>query len=108
MLKDFSKKKKIKTMNSKMKTNSQLSTTELLKKQKKKNKLRKQLEQEQNHKNGDHMKGYQQGRGEERMGENIQGIRSINGRYKIDRERLRIVWEMEKPKKLHVPPMNMN
>ena len=42
------------------------------------------------------------------MGGKVQGIRSINGRYKIDRERLRIVWEMEKPKKLHVPPMNMN
>ena len=30
--------------------------------------------------------------GEEgRMGEKVQGIRSINGRYKIDRGRLRIV-----------------
>ena len=29
------------------------------------------------------------------------GIRSINGRYKIDRRRLRIVWEMEKPKNLY-------
>ena len=46
-------------MNSKMKTNSQLSTTELLKKQKKKNKLRKQLEQEHNGRNGDHIEGYQ-------------------------------------------------
>ena len=32
----------------------------------------------------------------------VQGIRSINGRHKIDRGRLRIVWEMEKPKNLHV------
>ena len=48
------------------------------------------------------MEGYQQ-RGEVgRMGEKIQGIRSINGRYKIDRKRLRIVWEMEKPKNLYV------
>ena len=31
----------------------------------------------------------------ERMGEKVQGIRSINGRYTIDRARLRIVWEME-------------
>ena len=46
-------------MNSKMTTNSQLSTTE----PKNKNKLSKQLEQEQNHRNGDHMGGYQQGRG---------------------------------------------
>ena len=44
-------------MNSKMTTNSQLSTTEP-----KKQKLSKQLEQEQNHRNGDHMEGYQQGR----------------------------------------------
>ena len=39
------------------------------------------------------------------VGENggkIQGIRSINGRYKIDRRRLRIVWEMEKPKNLYI------
>ena len=48
------KKKKIKTMNSKMTTNSQLLTTKP-KKNKNKNKLSKQLEQEQNHSNGDHM-----------------------------------------------------
>ena len=36
------------------------------------------------------------------MGENEQGIRSMNGRYDIDRGKLRIVWEMEKPKKLYV------
>ena len=60
-------------MNSKMTTNSQLSTTEPTKQ---KQKLSKQLEQEQNHRNGNHMEGYQQ--------EKIQGIRSINGRYKID------------------------
>ena len=29
------------------------------------------------------------------MGGKVQGIRSINGRHKIDRGRLRIVWEME-------------
>ena len=73
-------------MNSKMTTNSQLSTTEP-----KKQKLSKQLEQEQNHRNGDHMECYQQGEGRERKGEKVQGIRSINGRYKIDRGRLRIV-----------------
>ena len=37
------------------------------------------------------------GRWRERMGEKVQGIRSINGRYKTDRGRLRIVWEMGKP-----------
>ena len=62
-LRDFSKKKKkIKNMNSKMTTNSQLSTTEC-KKNKNKNKLSKQLEQVQNHTNGDHMEGYQWGVG---------------------------------------------
>ena len=32
---------------------------------------------------GDHMEGYQWGGGGARMGEKVQGIRSINGRYKI-------------------------
>ena len=49
-------------MNSKMTTNSQLSTTEP-KKNKNKNKLSKQPEQEHNHRNEDHMEGYQWGRG---------------------------------------------
>ena len=49
----------IKTMKSKMTTNSQLSTTEA--KKKSKNELSKQLEQEKIHRNGDHMEGYQQG-----------------------------------------------
>ena len=75
-------------MNSKMTTNSQISTT---KPKKTKNKLSKQLGQRQIHRNGDHMEGYQwRGRGR-RTGEKVQGIRSINGRYKIDRGRLRIV-----------------
>ena len=74
-------------MNSKMTTNSQLSTTGL----KNKNKLNRQLEQEQNHRNGDHMEGYQWGGRVGRIGEKVQGIRSIIGRYKIDRGRLRIV-----------------
>ena len=47
-------------------TNSQLSTTEP--KNKNKNKLSKQIEQEQNHRNGYHMEGYQQGVGGVRMG----------------------------------------
>ena len=73
----------IKTMNSKMTTNSQLSTTEP-KKTQNKNKLSEQLEQKQNHRNGDHMESYQWGGGGGRMGEKVQGIRSINGRYKIE------------------------
>ena len=35
------------------------------------------------------------------MGEKVHGIRSINSRHEIDRGRLRIVWEMEKPKNLY-------
>ena len=61
-------------MNSKITTNSQLSTAE----PKNKHKVSKQLEQEQNHRNGDNMEGYQQGRW--KKGEKVQGIRSINGR----------------------------
>ena len=53
------------------------------------------------------MKGYQWGGEGGRMGEKVQGIRSIIGWYKIDRGRLRIVWEMEKPKNLYVGPMDM-
>ena len=73
-------------MNIKMATNSQLSTTEC-----KKSKLSKQPEQEQNHRYGDHLEGYQLGGGKGRMVENVQGLRSIIGRYKIDRAKLRIV-----------------
>ena len=52
----------IKNVNSKMTTNSQLSTTE----PKKQKQVSKQLEQEQNCRNGDHMKGYQWGRENEK------------------------------------------
>ena len=91
-----------------MTINSQQSTSDLKNKNKNKNKLRKQLEQEQNHRNGDHMEGYQQGRGGVGVGKKVQGIRSINGRYKIDRGRFRLVWEMQKPKNLYVRPMDMD
>ena len=64
-------------MNSKMTINSQLSTTEP---KKQKQKLSKQLEQEQNPGNGDYMEGYQwEGGGGEWRGK-VQGISSINGR----------------------------
>ena len=46
-------------MSSKMTTNSQLLTT----KPKQTNKLSKQLGEEQNHRNGDHMEDYQWGGG---------------------------------------------
>ena len=53
------------------------------------------------------MEGYQQGKGGGERAENVQG-RSIIGRHKIDRGRLRTVWGMEKPKNLCVQPMDMN
>ena len=61
-----------------MTTNSQLLTT--TPKTKTKNELSKQLEQEQNHRNGDHMEGYQQGSRRGREGEKVQRISRINGR----------------------------
>ena len=85
-------------------TNSQLSTTEPKKKE---NKLSK-LKQEQNHRKGYHIEGYQQGGGGRRMGKKVQGIISISGWYKIDRGKLKIVQEMQKPKNLYVQPMDMN
>ena len=42
------------------------------------------------------------------MGEKVQGIGSLNGRHKIDRGRVRTIEEIEKPKNLHVQPMDMN
>ena len=52
------------------------------------------------------MEGYQWVGGE--WGKKIQRIRSIFGRYNIDKGRLRIVKEIEKPKNLYVQPMGMN
>ena len=56
------------------------------------------------------MEGYQQegGKEGEEWREKVQEIRSINGRYKIDRERLRMVQETEKSKNFYVQPMDMN
>ena len=48
------------------------------------------------------MQGYQLEGGKRRMGEKVEGMRSIIGRYKLDRGRLRTVWEIEKPKNLYV------
>ena len=52
------------------------------KQQQQKRNLSKQLEQEQIHRNGDHLEGYQWGGGRGRMKAKLQGIRSIIGRYK--------------------------
>ena len=72
MLKDLSKKMKMmKSMNSKMIINSQLSTTEPKKRKerKQKQKLSKQLEQEHNHRNGHHMEGFHGGEEEGKNGQ---------------------------------------
>ena len=58
-------------MNNKVTANSQLLTTTP---KTKTSKLSKQLEQEQNHINGDHMEGYQQG-----SGRGCAGWRGIKG-----------------------------
>ena len=71
----------IKNVNIKMTTNSQLSTTE----PKKQKQIKQTPEEEHNPRNEDHMEGYQWGGGGGRMEERVQGISSINGRYKIDR-----------------------
>ena len=42
------------------------------------------------------------------MEEKVQRKRDIDGWYKIDIGRLRIVWEMEKSKTLYVQPLNMS
>ena len=69
-------------MNSKMTTNSQLSTTEP--------KKQKQKRAKQTTRTGTELQkwrshgGLSVGRGSRRMGEKVQGTRSINGRYKID------------------------
>ena len=80
-----------------MTTNSQLSTTES-KETETKTKLSKQPEQEQNHRCGNHLEGYwlRRGKGENGRREiKKQGLRSIIGRYKIDKGMLRITQEME-------------
>ena len=76
-------------MKCKMTTNSQLSTTEPKKKTQNETKqttrtTRTGTQPEERRSHG----GLSVGRGEGRMGKNVQGIRSINGRYKIDRLRI--------------------
>ena len=80
-----------------MTTNSQLTTTEP-----NKQKLNKQPEEKKSQRNGDHIESYQQGWEKNGGWEMVQGIRSIIGRHKVDRGRLRIVQEMEKPNNLYV------
>ena len=90
-------------MNSKMTTNPQLSTTEP-KKMKTKTKQTTRIGTESEKWTSHRVFSV----GKNGGGQKVQGIRSVNGRYKMDRGRLRIVLEMEKPKNLYVGPMDMN
>ena len=74
-------------MNSKMTTNSQLSTTEPKKQKQTKKTTRTGTESQKWRSYG----GFSAGKGGGRMRAKIQGIRSIIDRSKIDRGRLRIV-----------------
>ena len=67
-----------------------------------------QLEQEQNHRNRDHMDGYQQGWGGGRMGEKVQGIRNIIGRQKIRQGEVKNSMGNEGAKELICMTMDMN
>ena len=91
-------------MKSKMTTNSQLSTTEPKTNTKRKTKETGIGTESQKWRSHGGLSVGEPGR----MGEKVQGIRSIIARHKIDRGRLRIVWEIEKPKNLYVQPMDMN
>ena len=61
-----------------MTTNTQLSITEL---KKQKQKLSKQLEQEQNQRNRHHLESFQWGRGGKEWAGKVQEIRRIIGRH---------------------------
>ena len=54
------------------------------------------------------MEGFLWRRGGEEQGENVQGIRSIIGRHKIDGEKSKMAQETENSKNLYVQPMDMN
>ena len=58
-------------MNTKMTTNSQLLTTKPKNNNNNNKNLSKQLEQEQNHRKGDHLEGSQEGSGMGREGEKV-------------------------------------
>ena len=96
-------------MNSKMTTNSQLSTNEPKKKKERKTMKTKT---KQTTRTGTELEKWTsitwrdfngEGEGKSR-GENVQGRRSIIGRHKIDRKRPKIIQETENSKKLHDNP----
>ena len=74
-------------MNSKMITNSQLSTSEPKRKRKRKRKTKETTRTGTESEKWTSHGGISVGRGKGRMGGKIQGRRSIISRHKIDRER---------------------
>ena len=95
-----------------MTTNSQLSTMNLKKEKRKTMKTKTNQANSQNRNRITEIEitlrvisGQGEGRNRE---EKVQGIRSINGTYKIDRMNLSTVQEIEKPKNLYVQPMDMS
>ena len=75
----------IKNMNSKITTSSQLSTTEPKKNKQTKQTTRAGTDSQRSY------GGSSAGKWRGKNGGKVQGIRSINGRYKKDRGRIRIV-----------------
>ena len=79
-----------------------------IKEKQQKQKLSKQLKQEQNQRNGHHMEDFQWGGGGEEQDGKVQGRRSIISGHKIDGEREKMGQETESSKNLYVQPMDMN
>ena len=65
------------------------------------------MEQEQNHRNGDHMEGYQQG-SEGKEGEKCTENKQHKCQVENRQREVKNSMEMEKPKNLYVRPMDMN
>ena len=82
-----------------MTTNLQLPTTEPKKQKQTKQSTRTGTESQKWRSHGGFISGEVNG---EENGGKCTGNKNTNGRYKIDRGRLRIVWEIGKPKNLYV------
>ena len=93
-------------MNSKMTTNSQLSTAESKKEKTKQTKQTTIIGTESQVWGS--FGGLSAGKGKGKKGEMVQGLRSVIGRNKIDSGMLGTVQKMQKPKNLHAQPTDMN
>ena len=68
----------------------------------------KQLEQKQNHRNGDHMEGYQEGGEKGRVRGKGTGNKKHSWEVQNRQGEVKNSIEMEKPNNLYVRPMDMN